>query len=75
MAPPRGTEPTMSFHAQLPVSVRKCLDHMCERTGRTGTSLVSEALRLLDEQLKCEGYLTKEQYSERDLTKALAEPA
>jgi hypothetical protein len=73
MAPRRGNEPTMSFHAQLPVSVRTCLDRMQQRTGKSATSLVSEALRLLDEQLKIEAYAAKEDYDNRDLAKAIAE--
>jgi hypothetical protein len=50
MAPPRGPA-TVPLTFRIPLPLVEKLDRMQQQTGRTGTSLVIEGLRLLEFQL------------------------
>jgi predicted DNA-binding protein len=73
--PSHPAEPSISLSLRLPLPDRERIIRLQRITGRTARDVVCEATRMMEEQLKLDGYLAEEDYDNRDLAKAIAEAA
>jgi hypothetical protein len=73
--PSHPAEPSISLSLRLPLPDRERIIRLQRITGKTARDVVCEATRMMEEQLKFDGYLAKEDDDSRDLAERITRAA